>query len=333
MSKFTYMHNPEGTLRSFVSPLENRYLYIQRDLWSVNIEGLVRVFNEELNLAIQSLNLFNKHMLIPYYRIIPRRADNDSLFARNVCGYLRCKKKGTSKSYYVPYDESDCLIYDSIIDLLLCSDYQMITVSNKFCFKAIGDKSTLRRILTDVLLDDAICNSYFGINGLSDDKLSYLNKCKMQFIRENKLISRYRIDEEDLDKIQSLSFASFCRKGDEINPRKFFNLWESFIEKYFEGQIPVVPSIEEQLKLHEQYEQLPDKLVERIKAKPEGAYLVLRVNKEPKEENKEIIEAIFGLDSSIGKIKVVPISEFFKEDYQMLIRTLAVSAYKVINKQ
>lgn len=335
MSRFIYEIYAVGTLTSFVSSLESRYLYIQRDLWSDQIERLVRNYNEELNLTIQNLNLFGKKLLIPYYRIIPRRADNDSLFVRNVCGYLRCKKKGkgASRSYYVPYDESDCIVYDQTIDMLLCSDYEMITVSNKFCFKAIGDKPTLRRILTDVLLDDAISKSYFGINGLNDSELSYLNKCKMQFIRDNKLTSRYRIDEEDLDKIQSLSFASFCRKGDEINPRKYLNLWESFIEKYFEGQKPVIPSIEEQLKLHVQYEQLPDKLVERIKAKPEGTYLVVRINKEPKPDNKEIIEAIFGMDSSIGKIKIIPISEFFREDYQMLIRTMAVSAFKVINKQ
>lgn len=109
--------------------------------------------------------------------------------------------------------------------------------------------------------------------------------------------------------------------------KKYISLWNEFIADYFPDKVHKEKSILEQLKQHVDYGQLSKELVQKIRSKEEGAYFVLRINRDRTSKLHERINIYFGKgDYHISKEKIVDISEYYK--IGDMLSNLDVSAYK-----
>ena len=87
--------------------------------------------------------------------------------------------------------------------------------------------------------------------------------------------------------------------------------------------------MKEQLSQHVDKGELPKSTHRKFADYPQGAYLLLRTNKDRTEKIHPQLFNLFGIKKfRKGKLKIIPITDF--EKYKPLLKNLDVSAFKVI---
>lgn len=329
MSNFTTKKKHRYILTEKGSQLDT---YIQQ-----NLNGI----NENINAAIQELSIKIHTRQLPYIVIEKMPISFDSIKneditqndnVRRIRGMIR--DINTEKELLKKVESTfskDEIKASHAIEFFAHTTYNELTFSNNsFDAKILLDENGLKTVFTDIFLDSAMFNSYSFLKNMNDiDKQKFGIK-KLEFYKKKNLSCFYRLDNEDEEKLLYYSLAFSCRNSmEDFDYDTYILLWNEFISEYYPNEKHKEKRVAEQLKQHIDAKQLPNDLESKIMNKAEGAYLVLRINRDRTSTLHERINNYFGtLDYQIGAIKIVKISEYY--NIQDMLKNLDVSAYKVV---
>lgn len=312
-------------LKNFTKKVKTRYILLEKGKAFSNIEQTVSSINSLTNQIIQELNLKIYNRQLPYInlqicygkvlnkrvRVFIHNNDTSYLFERDVRSQLEAENE-----------------ISHILDLLIASSYNKITISSLSCdAEIVVDAAYLTIAVVDILLDIIMFNSYSFLKkmNLCDKKL--FSEQKFEFFKKQQLSCFYECSEK---KLMYYSFAFSARENEfRFNVDKYIEYWNDFISMYYPNLVHIEKSIKDQIQQHVDINELLKNLQHKFKDKPEGAYLILRTNKDRTENIHPQLFSLFGLSKyRKGKIIIVPISDF--EKYVPLLENLDVSAFKIV---
>ncbi len=324
-----------GFLRNFIGSdiIHSRYLVLddthELNDWTGKEQNVI---NEKLWELIQNLNIQVKNRQLPYITLISVSEVEDG-YARLILINGRNKnqmliRKGIRES---PLKRDEI---SHLIAFRLAPNYNRLTMSSLDSIadaKMIVSRKALISASIDILLDISMFNSYSFLRNLNIHERTEFNEKKVRFFKNNKLDCFYEL--EELDKYYSLAFSA-RETTDCIDIGKYISLWEKFIQTYYPDCSHEESSIREQLQHHVDIGELPfKKLCKDLSKKPDGTYLVLRINREYTKNTsfKERVSQYFKIDNyEIGSTKIANIDEF--NDIRYMLENLDVSAYKIVVK-
>lgn len=329
-------------MMNFTKKKKHRYILTEKgsDLDTYFQDNITKI-NDSINVAIQELSIKIVDRQLPFIIIekIPinlesfdeKYSDDDK--SRRIRGLIRDVKteKGLVKRIENLLSKTDHNISHAI-ELFAHTSYNELTFSNNhFDAKVLLDETGLKNIFTDIFLDASMFNSYSFLKKMSKKEKREFGIKKLQFYKDHNLPCFYIFDNEDEDKVLYYSLAFSCRKSmDEFNYDEYIKLWNEFISEYYPDKRHIEKSVIEQLDQYIDPEQLDKEYIKnKIMKKDEGAYLVLRINRNRTTKMRDRIIVYFGGDSyHEGKIKIVPISEYYK--IKDMLVNLDVAAFKVV---
>ncbi|MBD5082447.1 MAG: hypothetical protein HDT44_11895, partial [Ruminococcaceae bacterium] len=159
-----------------------------------------------------------------------------------------------------------------------------------------------------------------------EDKKLFSQK-KYEYYKNSEMNSFYECSN---DKLLYYSLAFMARNSDgNFDLDSYIEYWDNLLNEYYPNCKHKEKSIAEQLEQHVDRFELPKNLCDRIKKYDDGAYLILRTNRDRTEDIHPQLCSLFNLPKySKGKILIRPISEF--DRYIPLLEHLDVSAFKVV---
>lgn len=315
-------------LKNFTKKVKTRYVLLEKGkpFKNININEDIPKINSLCNQIIQVMNLKINNRHLPYInlqacygkihdkrvRIFLHNDDTSFIFEQKIKQQLK--------------DDDDEISH--ILDILIAESYNKITISNLSCdAEIVIDPSCLTIAVVDILLDIVMFNSYSFLKSMSVSEKRAFSNQKFEFYNQRHLESFYRCSNE---KLLYYSLAFSARKSDgSFDIDNYIMLWNDFVNTYYSNCIHIEKTIKEQLLQHVDKEELPKKLPYKFKDKPNGAYLVLRTNRDRTEDIHPLLYSLFGIRKyRKGKIKIVPIADF--EKYVPLLEHLDVSAFKIV---
>lgn len=314
-------------LKNFTKSIKRRNVIVESGKhFSFDLQNVINSVNTKINQIIQLLNLKISNRQIPYItltirynseldehsRIIIRSLKMSEEFQNSIKNQIG--KLGTKISH--------------CIEILSAPGYKEIIISSlSYDAEIVIAQEFLESALIDILLDIVMFNSYSFLEKMTLVEKHKFSLEKCQFYKENELLCFYPYK---TNKDLYYSFAFSARNSEKnFDVEKYIEIWDSFIKLKYAQYIHKEKPISEQLKQHIDYEELPKNLYKRFSRKPDGAYLVLRTNKDRTEDLHPNICSFFGLSEyERGKIKIVPIEQF--DSCKEMLKNLDVSAFKVV---
>lgn len=316
-------------LKNFTKKVKTRFVLLEKgNSKSEKINQIIGDINSEVNLLIQNLNLKIKDRQLPYINLMSyygKLTDN---------GRVRVFLRNEDTSYFFEQDVKNQIesteVNSHILDFLIAGGYQKITISDLSCdAELVIDESLLIVAITDILLDIIMFNSYSFLKELDIDKKRSFSSKKYEFYKKEHLNSFYECSD---DKIMYYSLAFSARNGiDDFDFDRYIAYWDKLINELYPSYKHKEKSIQEQLVQHVDKYELPKNLYKKFDTKADGAYLVLRTNRDRTEDIHPQLCSLFGIKQKKyrhGIIKIVPIEDF--DTYVPLLEHLDVSAFKIV---
>lgn len=321
-------------MSNFTTDKKHRYIITEKgsDL-DTYIQKNLNSINEAINISIQELSIKITNRQLPYIIIEKLPVDFSNIQIsqedkrRRIRGFIRDLR--TNIVSLKKFDDDESISHS--IEFFTNTTYQALTFSNlDFDAKILMSKDGLQNVFMDIFLDSAMFNSYSFLKGMSTLDKHEFGKKKFEYFKNKNLPCFYRIDTEDIDQIFYYSLAFSCRTSDnEFDYDMYIKLWDDFIAECYPNEKHIEKSISEQLQMYIDAEQLPKNLKTKFVRKKEGAYLILRINRNQTKSLEERINSYFGIDDfHIGEIKIKEISEYY--NIQDMLRNLDVAAYKIV---
>ena len=330
--KFRNMLRPAKT-RNFSLYTIERYIYIDdEELDEEKKNAFVKEINERLWLSIQETNALAKGRVLPFVNV--RRVIKDESKIRIVINDLESDKKTID---YVDLDKTS-----HVINFKTLSPQRVVMVSDNELngqARMILDRDDQISAAVDVFLDIAMFNAISFLKDLSLEQKQDINTTKIEFLNSNIGINNsiyYRIDSDEPPTY--FSFAFFARTDyGTIDYEKYVNIWDEFLNLYFENEHFVNERPEKQLEYHRDRKNIESKYFDpdHWLTYEKGDYYFLRYNSTPNDNQREQqIKNYFGIicddDMHIGATKVVNSSEYFTQFLRRQIDELYISAFKIV---
>lgn len=314
-------------LKNFTTKIKRRYIVIESTKNStLDYPKIIGEINTKVNQIIQEINIKTVDRQIPYITLIAQY--NTSLNERSrivihnqhsSAAYRECVKCQADE---IGASLSHC------IDLLVCEGYKEIIISSlEYDAEIVVGRKFITCAIIDLLLDIAMFNSY---SFLKEKPLSW--KHNFSFEKYDFFVNR-NLDcfyECKTSKKLYYSFAFSARRTEnDFDVERYISIWNEFTSHNYGDKKHHEKTTLEQLHQHVDFKELPANLLKSLQSYPDGAYLVLRTNKDRTETLHPFICTAFGLEEyERGKIKIVSVSEF--EIYRPMLENLDVSAFKVV---
>jgi hypothetical protein len=289
------------------------------------VEQMIGEINNEVNAIIQELNLRIQDRRLPY---ISLTVSYNASFAQN--DRMVIIERNTPKEFIDKASQSSNLIGKEIshmIHLLNADGFMDLCISTMgYDAQIVIPLYSMKCAIIDILLDIVVFNSYsFLVSKSMEEKHDFCYE-KYEYYLEKNLPCFY--NHKKVDKLY-YSFAFAARQSEsEFDCDYYIELWNSFIRDHHPQKIHIEPSLSKQLRDFKDSWSI-NNLVNQLKQKPAGAYLILRVNKKRTKQINEKIESLFGLKKrKNGKTHIIPLFDFKgKSD---LCINLDVSVLKVV---
>ncbi len=313
-------------LRNFTTKVKTRYILVDRKKCPIrNIDRRIKTINNTTNYIIQTLNLLVCDRQIPYIGLEIQSKNNFSKRARAfIHDDLVSNEYERDVSAKIIQEEQ----LSHILEIMVANGFKKVIISKLgFDAEIVIDYHLLDFVITDIVLDIVMFNSYSFLKKMSVKEKREFSKQKYQFFIDNKLPCPY---EYKNDKSLYYSLAFSARNNDfTFDLNYYIHLWDKFIDTYYSNYKHTEKSVKEQLAQHKDIGELPKSLHRKFATYPKGAYLLLRTNKDRTEDVHPQLYALFGIKKfRKGKIKIVPIADF--EKYKPLLVNLDVSAFKIV---
>lgn len=313
-------------LRNFTTKVKTRYIVLDRKKCPIkNINGRIKFINDTTNLIIQNLNIAIPNRQLPYISLGIQSKNN---FSKRTRAYVHDDQ--SSADY--EKDLSSKIVHEEelshILEILVANGFRKIKISNLGCnAEIIIDDHLLNAVITDIVLDIIMFNSYSFLKEMTIKEKREFSKQKFEFFANNQLRCIY-----DYKSNKSLYYSlAFSARRDDLSfdHEYYISLWDKFINVYYGDKKHIEKSVKEQLSQHVDKGELPKNVHRKFSNYPQGAYLLLRTNTDRTEIIHPQLYNLFGIkEFRKGKIKIVPIADF--EKYRPLLMNLDVSAFKIV---
>lgn len=315
-------------MRNFSKNTLERYIMLEIDDMNVNEKDLfVSKINEKLWYAIQQVNEISEFNL-PY--VIVRRVENSDDNDKLRIIIRPEDNDDDSEPRYINGKESHVILMKKLSPQRII---QLGNMNGKGQAEILADENSEIIAAVDIFLDIAMFNSISYLERFNEDERKDFNQIKYQYFIEEGLCSYFYINPNDPPSYISLAFSQHITHN-ELDYYGYILCWKKFLNKHFSKKTNTNIAVTEQLKKHIDYDNIDDlyKNQEFWKDKPSGAYLLLRVNKRP--NNDERIDRIlnyFGAPSfHIGLTKVISLEEYHMPYIKNDFKELIVSAFKIV---
>ncbi len=312
--------------RNFTTMIERRVILIDKKLGaSSDFEQRILSVNEEINKLIQDLNIIVWNRQIPYFTLLIKYGD---VIEKDTRIYVHDWDTPKASENTVKQQLEENITLSHILDILVTHSYKIIKKSDISCNAGIIiDNNLIECAVADILLDIAMFNSFSFLKQMSQEEKKEFSKQKYAFYQENNLGCYYECEDS---KILYYSFAFSARTSEkEIDLHKYIEIWTEFLRIYYPQNVHIEKTIKEQLRYHVDYDQLPVRYHLKFAHLNDGAYLVLRTNKNRTADIQVSIFQLFGIASfTKGKVCIVPINDY--EKYKQLLKNLDVSVFKIV---
>lgn len=313
-------------LKNFTTKIKHRCIIVENTkTLNSSFQNTLKSINKDLNKVIQLLNIKIPTRQIPYITLVAQ-------FDANLDSHSRIVLRGSNEFDEMIEAQSSLIgtYLSHCIDFIIAEGYKDIKISPiDYDAEIIISNDFMRCAIVDIMLDIAMFNSFSFLKEMSTSEKHDFSYKKFSYFTENKLGSFY---ECKTSKSLYYSFAFSARNDiNDFDVEEYIRIWNNFIKKNYNKEHNE-KSVSLQLKQHVDFDELPNDLEERFSTMPEGAYLILRTNKERSSDLKPFICSEFGIEKfEKGKIKIVPIQEFNK--YKPMLEKLDVSAFKIVNNK
>lgn len=311
-------------LKNFTTKIKRRCIIVENaKILNSTFQDTLKYINHDVNKIIQLLNIKIPNRQIPFITLVAQ-------FDANLDSRSRIVLRG-SNDFDEKVEEQSSLIGTNVshcIDFIIAEGYKDIKISPiDYDAEIIVSNDYICCAIVDIMLDIAMFNSYSFLKEMSTPQKHSFSYKKFSYFTQNELNSFY---ECKTNKNLYYSFAFSARRGiDDFDVDAYIKIWNNFIKKNYRKKHNE-KTVFQQLKQHVDFHELPQNLAEKFLTMPEGAYLILRTNKDRSIDLKPFICSEFGIEKyEKGKIKIVSINEFDK--YKPMLEKLDVSAFKIVN--
>jgi len=316
----------DAYFRNFTTKVKTRYILLDRKKCSIkNIDKRIKYINDAANLIIQDLNLAIHDRQLPY---ISLEIQSKNSFSKRTRAFIHDDQIAIDyeKDLSAKIVQEDELSH--ILEILVAYGFKKIIISKLGCdAEIVIDYHFLDAVITDIVLDIIMFNSYSFLKSMPIKEKREFSQQKYKFFVDNKLPCIYDCKNE---KPLYYSLAFSARTDSSTFDLKYYiSLWDKFIETYYCDKKHIEKSVREQLSQHVDKGELPKRVHRKFDNYSQGAYLLLRTNKDRTEKIHPQLYNLFGIKKfRKGKLKIVPIADF--EKYKPLLKNLDVSAFKIV---
>lgn len=316
----------DACLRNFTTKVKTRYILLDRKKCPIeNIDKRIKSINDDANLIIQDLNLIIHDRQLPY---IALEIQSKNSFSKRTRAFIHDDQipADYEKDLCTKIVQEDELSH--ILEILVAYGFKKVIISKLGCdAEIVIDYHFLDAVITDIVLDIIMFNSYSFLKTMTINEKREFSQQKYKFFVENNLPCLYDYKSE---KPLYYSLAFSARKDSStIDYEYYISLWDKFVNTYYCNEKHIEKSVKEQLSQHVDKGELPKSTHRKFADYPQGAYLLLRTNKDRTEKIHPQLFNLFGIKKfRKGKLKIIPITDF--EKYKPLLKNLDVSAFKVI---
>lgn len=316
----------KAPMSNFTHNIERRQIIVDSKTY-LNMCKEISSIMKDVNKTIQELSLSISERQIPFISGVTTMYNPNSNItdARIVLlGHTESNVANFSKVKARP-DISH------LIEFHLSAFYNQVTFSNSiFDAKLVIDEQFLATATIDLFLDLAMFNSYSYLKNMSMDEKIRFSQQKFEYFKQHNLKCYYTYDETDTLLYYSLAFSA-RKDAKTIDLHEYVTLWTDFLATYYPNRIHVEEPLELQIKKHVDYGHLANnKISEKMSKLPSGAYLFIKVNRQPRSKAKIAqMEAIFGTTTlTLGDWKIIPMNRY--DQIENLASDLFVSVFKLI---
>lgn len=313
-------------LRNFTTKVKTRYILLDRKNCPIkDIDKRIKTINDTANLIIQDLNILIHDRQLPY---ISLEIQSKNSFSKRTRAFIH------DDQIPADYEKDLCtkIVQEEelshILEILVAYGFKKVVLSKLGCdAEIIVDYHLLNAVITDIVLDIVMFNSYSFLKSMTVKEKREFSKQKYKFFVDEKLHCIYDYKNE---KPLYYSLAFSARKDDfSFDHAYYISLWDKFIYTYYGSKKHTEKSVKEQFSQHIDRGELPKRVHTKFANYPKGAYLLLRTNKDRTEKIHPQLYTLFGIkEFRKGKLKIVPIADF--EKYKPLLVNLDVSAFKIV---
>lgn len=315
-------------LKNFTKKVKTRFILVEKgSKFPCEINKTIPNVNSKVNVIIQDLNLRITDRQIPYITLMSYYGDvidNNRIrvFLRNTdINYFYEKRiKGQIESGNNSH----------ILDIIIATAYKQVKISDLSCdAEIVIDERRLEEAIVDILLDIIMFNSYSFLKSMTIDEKRQFSQQKFEFYKADGNNSFYECPNDQL-LYYSLAFMARNEDG-SFDVERYIKCWNDMVNTYYPGCKHQEKSIAEQIQQHVDRYELPKNFHRKFDTLDDGAYLILRTNRERTEDIHPQLCSLFGITKyRKGKIIIRPISEF--DQFIPLLEHLDVSAFKIVKK-
>lgn len=293
----------------------------------------VRDINEQLYSAIQEVNMRMQGFSLPFVKVYNANLIKEEENVRIVIASPDHFEMADSFENNMVFDTgriSHLIHFKSIFPRRIV---QFSDELERGDAKLIIGNNDRQSAAVDICLDIAMFNSISYLTDLPIEEKKRFNLKKIEYAKKHGIGNYYECDKANPPEYWSFAFTARLDYK-TIDYDLYIEHWTTFLEEYYPNEKHSNRYPNEQLKLHTDINNLPQDMLspnywERF---DKGAYLVLRINKEPNtNERKRMLCRFFGItDFHIGAIKVVPLNSYFEPFLKRMLQELYVSAFKIV---
>lgn len=316
-------------LKNFTENVERRCIAIESSQKAFDgMQEFVNSINETANIIIQDLNLKIHDRQLPYITLTVQFNNKELKSNARFLYHSNDTNLGEQRRLNDLLDKTLGIDISHMIDIMVADGYNEIVISSVGSdAKIVIDKDFFKCAIIDVLLDIVMFNSYSFLKEMDICQRHKFSYEKNAFFKTRQLKCFYEYKAKD-DVYFSFAFAARVDEN-TFDADRYIEIWTDFTNSNYSNYKHVESSIEEQLKMHSDYDELPDDAYKKFDDQPKGAYLFLRTNRGRTQSIEPHISAIFGIeDITHGKITTVPIVRF--SEIKDILVNLDVSAFKIV---
>lgn len=316
-------------LKNFTENVERRCIAIESSQKAFDgMQEFVNSINETANIIIQELNLKIHDRQLPYITLTVQYNNTDLKYNTRFLYHSNDTNLGEQKRLNAFLEKTLGIDISHMIDIMVADGYKELVISSVGSdSKIVVDRDFFKCAIIDVLLDIVMFNSYSFLREMSVCQRHEFSYKKNAFYKNQNLKCFY---EDKAREDVYFSFAFAARVDENVfDSNVYIETWDSFVKNNYGGCVHVELPIQEQLKMHSDFDELPNNVHEKFDNYPKGAYLLLRTNKGRTESIEPHIIALFETeDVTRGKITIVNIGQF--DNVKDLLINLDVSAFKIV---
>jgi len=310
--------------RNYTTKIKERNIIVEKGTpINTQTQAKIKKANNKANLLIQRLNILIETRQLPY--VLLKIVCNSYPDAKT---RIMLHNAQTTDSFEKRFKESVSEVDDHteishIVDILValgCND-----LTNSYLKSDLGmvmDPDLTIEPIIDILIDISMFNSYSFLKNMSTNEKRLFNKVKVEYIMNKLTISYYSLSTPNPAYL-SFAFAARNQEG-QFDINKYMKIWDDFITWAYPESVHIEKTINQQLKQHVDYGNLPKNIEKQFSDKADGCYLLLRKNKVRSKKLEEDIRRLFKKKKAI----IIPMYEF--ERYERFFKNLDVSVFKIV---